>query len=238
MVWCAVYASGCTLLRVCYCTVNHLFQLKVNSKTPLTLLSWQLLADCWPSCSNHVLSEVAQSVSSEHTAKSLFFPLWFGVWGLVVCCCHSLVFATHCYTNWHVMVCLPRWLMSGWCKVNVPIHDHLSKWCAAIVLHIPWCFIGSKREIFQSLKWGCNLKRKALLSLSWIFSTMHSRTCSSWILCCNGQNLSSPNLHFLGFFIIIWCYAGSSLNFSSTGVLSPDQHQNLAQLISGVLSLI
>lgn len=206
MVWCAVYALGCTLLRVCYCTC----------KTQLTLLSWQPLADCWPSCSNHVLSEVAQSVSSEHTAKALFFPLWFGVWGLVVCCCHSLVFATHCYTNWHAMVCLPRWLMLGWCKANVPIHDHL---LAAIVLHIPWCFIGSKRGIFQSLKWGCNLKRKALLSLS---PTMHSRTCSSWILCCNGQNLSSPNLHFLGFFIIIWCYAGSFLNFSSTGVLSPD----------------
>lgn len=150
-------------------TVNHLFQLKVNSKTPLTLLSWQPLADCWPSCSNHVLSEVAQSVASKHAAKSFFFPLCFAVWGLVVCCCHSLVFATHCYTNWHAMVRLPRWLMLGWCKVNVPIHDHLSKWCAAIVLHIPWCFIGSERGIFQSMKWGCNLKRKALLSLRWIF---------------------------------------------------------------------
>lgn len=75
------------------------------------------------------------------------------------CICHPLL---------HKLTCLPRWLMSGWCKVNVPIHDHLSKWCAASVLHIPWCFIGSKRGIFQSLKRGCNLKRKALLSLSWI----------------------------------------------------------------------
>lgn len=163
MVWCAVYASGCTLLRVCYCTVNHLFQLKVNSKTPLTLLSWQPLADCWPSCSNHVLSEVAQSVSSEHTAKSLFFPLWFGVWGLVVCCCHSLVFATHCYTSWHAMVCLPRWLMSGWCKANVPIHDHLSKWCAAIVLHIPWCLV--VKEGYFSLWSGAVIWRERLYCL-------------------------------------------------------------------------